>query len=57
MDAVLSGLLTVQTALGQLQASGFQACSHSVTLGGTNHATMTWTSPGGLGDVWELSCT
>ncbi len=55
-ETALAALLTVERALHQLESNGLQACSHAIVSGGGNHATMTWTAPGGMGGLWDLSC-
>jgi hypothetical protein len=55
-EDILDQLVIVTQALQQLQATGLQSCSHALVSGADNHATMTWTMPGGLSGLWVLSC-
>ncbi len=56
LDAVLEQLVLVTRALHQLETNGLQRCGHAIVTGGANHATVTWSSAGGIGDLWVLSC-
>jgi len=56
IETALAALVTVERALHQLESNGLQACSHTIVTGADNHATMTWTAPGGMGGLWDLSC-
>jgi hypothetical protein len=56
VETALAALVSVETALHQLESNGLQACSHAIANGAGNHATMTWTAPGGMGGLWDLTC-
>ena len=56
-ESAMEALLVVEKALHQLRGSQtFQSCSGAIKHGVDNHASATWTSPGGISGVWVLSC-